>query len=244
MSIDIRLPNITGRTDAEQLAQIRSYLYQFAGQLQWALNTIESGGTGSNGTILQQIGSASEKNDDPVSNFNQLKGLIIKSADIINAYYEKIDEMLKLSGHYVAQSEFGTFSQQTSAKVNANSTNIETLFSNIQKITDTIDDLYGSTIGTEAYLKSGLLYYDDNGVPVYGLEIGQTNTVDDVKIFNKFARFTADRLSFYDANDTEVAYVSDYKLVITNAEIKGTLKIGGFILDTSNGLALRWEGRN
>lgn len=244
MSIDIRLPNITGRTDSEQLAQIRSYLYQFAGQLQWALNTIESGGTGSNGTILQQIGSASEKNDDPVSNFNQLKGLIIKSADIINAYYEKIDEMLKLSGHYVAQSEFGTFSQQTSAKVNANSTNIETLFSNIQKITDTIDDLYGSTIGTEAYLKSGLLYYDDNGVPVYGLEIGQTNTVDDVETFNKFARFTADRLSFYDANDTEVAYVSDYKLVITNAEIKGTLKIGGFILDTSNGLALRWEGRN
>lgn len=244
MSIDIRLPNITGRTDSEQLAQIRSYLYQFAGQLQWALNTIESGGTGSNGTILQQIGSASEKNDDPVSNFNQLKGLIIKSADIINAYYEKIDEMLKLSGHYVAQSEFGTFSQQTSAKVNANSTNIETLFSNIQKITDTIDDLYGSTIGTEAYLKSGLLYYDDNGVPVYGLEIGQTNTVDDVETFNKFARFTADRLSFYDADDTEVAYVSDYKLVITNAEIKGTLKIGGFILDTSNGLALRWEGRN
>lgn len=244
MSIDIRLPNITGRTDSEQLAQIRSYLYQFAGQLQWALNTIESGNTGSNGTILQQIGSASEKKDDPVSNFNQLKGLIIKSADIINAYYEKINEMLKLSGHYVAQSEFGTFSQQTSATVNANSTNIETLFSNIQKITDTIDGLYGSTIGTEAYLKSGLLYYDDNGVPVYGLEIGQTNTVDDVKTFNKFARFTADRLSFYDANDTEVAYVSDYKLVITNAEIKGTLKIGGFILDTSNGLALRWEGRN
>lgn len=242
MSINIRLPNINGRTDSEQLSQIRSYLYQFAGQLQWALSTIESGGT--TGAVVQQTGSASVKKEDPVSNFNQMKGLIIKSADIVNAYYEKIDNLMKLSGDYVAQSEFGEYSQKTTALVNANSTEIEQLFTNLQEISETVDGLYDSTIETQAYLKSGLLYYDDNGAPVYGLEIGQTNTIGDEEVFNKFARVTADRMSFYDANGTEVAYVSDYKLFITNAEVTGTLKLGGFEVDTSEGIAFKWVGRS
>lgn len=240
MSIDVRLPNINGRTDTEQLAQIKSYLYQFAEQIQWAFNTVQSGsGTGvvpkTTGT-----GKASAK-EDPVSNFNQLKGLIIKSADIVTAYYEKIDELLKLSGDYTASSAFGDFQELTNQTISANSTSIEQLFTNLEQITDTVDGLYDSVISAKAYLKSGRLYYADNGAPVYGLEIGQTNEIDSVEVFNKFARFTADRLSFYDANDIEVAYVSDYRLVITNAWIKGNLKIGpGFEFDTSNGLALRW----
>ena len=240
MSIDVRLPNINGRTDTEQLAQIRSYLYQFAEQIQWALNTIESGNSTGAAPKATGTGKASAK-EDPVSNFNQLKGLIIKSADIVTAYYERISELLKLSGYYTASSDFGEFSEKTNQTLEANSTNIEQLFTNLQQITDTVDGLYDSVISAKAYLKSGLLYYADNGAPVYGLEIGQTNEIDSVEVFNKFARFTADRLSFYDANDIEVAYVSDYRLVITNAWIKGSLKIGPcFEFDTSNGLALRW----
>ena len=242
MSIDIRLPNINGKTDSEQLAQIRSYLYQFAGQLQWALSTIEAG-SGSNVVLQKGSSSTTAQEESAISNFNQIKNLIIKSADIINAYYEKIDNMLKLNGEYVAQSDFGVYSEMTSQIINANSSSIEQLFTNLQEISDTVDSLYDSTIATNAYLKTGLLEYDANGVPVYGLEIGQTNAVDGVKIFDKFTRFTADRLSFYDSNDVEVAYISDYKLVITNAEIKGTLKLGGCELDTSNGIALKWVGR-
>ena len=37
----IRLPNITGLTEKEQLAQIKSYLFQLAGQLQFELTSIE-----------------------------------------------------------------------------------------------------------------------------------------------------------------------------------------------------------
>ena len=67
---------------------------------------------------------------------------------------------------------------------------------------------------------------------------------DGVETFNKFARFTADRLAFYDATyqDEPVAYISNYMLVITNAWVKGNLELGidnHFVLDTSNGLALR-----
>ena len=62
-------------------------------------------------------------------------------------------------------------------------------------------------------------------------------------VFSKFARFSADRLSFYDRNNTEVAYISDYTLYITNAEITGNLYIlKRFRLFYGNGLAFQWIG--
>lgn len=38
---NIRYPNITGKTEAEQLAQIKSFLIQLVDQLNWALSVIE-----------------------------------------------------------------------------------------------------------------------------------------------------------------------------------------------------------
>ena len=48
--IDIRLPKITGKTEKEQLLQIKSYLYQLAEQLQVAFNGMEI--TSSNGSAM------------------------------------------------------------------------------------------------------------------------------------------------------------------------------------------------
>ena len=46
MSINLRLPNITDPTADGKIRQIQSYLYQTIEQLNWALNTLESGGAG------------------------------------------------------------------------------------------------------------------------------------------------------------------------------------------------------
>lgn len=46
--MNIRFPNITGATEAEQIAQIKSYLHQLAEQLNWALSVLESGQEGEN----------------------------------------------------------------------------------------------------------------------------------------------------------------------------------------------------
>ncbi len=245
MSVDIRLPNITGKTEKEQISQMRSYLYQFAEQLQWALKTIETGG--SSNVIVQNKDSSSSApaKTSPVATFNSLKSLIIKSADIINAYYDEINT--RLEGVFVAQSDFGIYAEQTSADIQANSSAIEQNYWNLQQIVSDIE-VRVNEIEANAYIRSGLLGYyeegDNEGAPFYGIEVGQTISQDGVQTFNKFARFTSDRLSFYDANEVEVAYISDYKLVITNVEIKGGLKLGGFVLDVTNGMALRWEGRS
>ena len=241
MGMDIRLPNINASTEEGQLMQIKSYLYQFAEQLKYAISTLEAGGTTSGEADRQEISAPPAETATPGSTFNSIKSLIIKSADIVNAYYEEINR--RLDGEYVAQSEFGTYSEQTSQTISENSTAIEQVFNNIQQITSSLEEVKHTLIEVNAYMKSGLLAYDDNGVPIYGLEVGQRNTVDGEEVFNKYARFTSNRLSFYDQNDTEVAYMSDYKFYITNGEITGTLKLGAFLIDTRTGFKLKYKGR-
>ena len=242
MSIDLRFPNITATTPEAQLSQMRSFLHQTIQQLNWAFKTIETS-TVSNSSVnatKSASGGKSAEEKTPTQTFNDIKSLIIKSADIVNAYYQEING--RLEGEYVAKSSYGEYTQKTSQDIKATSEDIKTIYTNIQEITSDLNEVVNSTIATSAYLKSGLLYYDDNGAPAYGLEIGQTNTIDGNETFDKFARFTSDRLSFYDQNDTEVAFISDFKLFITNAEISGSLILGKYKLDTSNGLAFKWVG--
>jgi gas vesicle protein len=323
MSGNIRLPNITGKTVEEQAQQMKSYLTQLAGELNWALDNIAGGSSVSSantpyrsantgaGTAVQQ------KSEELLKNFNDLKGLIIKSADIVNAYYEEINT--RLEGLYVAQSEYGTFVEQTTSVLTQNSTDISQNYSNLQvvisdtkdtlntsiadaktdlqgniedvekdlsknisdtksdlttninntkdaldknivdakealdksikdtekKLQDEIDSVTAILIDVQAYIKSGLLYYEDGtGIPIYGVEVGQTNVVNGQEIFNQYARFTADRLSFFDQNGVEVAYISDRKLFISNVEITVSFKLGGF-MDTvmaNKSVVTKWVG--
>lgn len=117
--------------------------------------------------------------------------------------------------------------------------------SDLKDIQSAIDNIVYTLVEVNASIKSGLLYYDENEIPIYGLEIGQRNIIDGVEVFNKFARFTSDRLSFYDQNGIEVAYISDRKLYINNVEITISLKMGGLVSEVmSNGdIVEKWVGR-
>lgn len=238
--VDFRLPSITG-SETEQLSQIRSFLYQFIPQLQWAMSQLNT--TAGSAYVVKKENKAAEQKESFNAEvaFGALKPLIIKSADIVQAYYEEISS--RIVGSYVAESDFGAFVEKTEQEIVQSSTDIERIFSDMQGILTDLEALNFTLAEVNAHIKSGLIYYDDEGIPVYGLEIGQRNTIDGEEVFNKFARFTSDRLSFYDQNDTEVAYISDYKLYITNAEVTGTLKLGGFLVDTSKGLTIKWVGR-
>ena len=184
--------------------------------------------------------SAAGEGRTPEATFNSIKSLIIKSADIVNAYYEEVTR--RLEGDYEAISSFGTYKEETSQTITENSKGITQLFDNYQEISGTVNGLYDAKIETSAYIHHGLLDYKENGAPIYGVEVGKTDEVNGVETFNKFARFTANRLEFYDAGNPEepVAYISDYKLFITNAEITGTLTLGRYTIDTTDGLAFKW----
>lgn len=241
MSFNFRVPNLTATTPEGKLSQMHSFLYQTVEQLNWALNTIESGSAAGGAYVGTTSAGGNSGSNDSTAKFNDIKALIIKSADIVNAYYEKIKG--RLSGEYVAQSDFGTFTELTEQQIEANSTAIEQFYTNLQEIITDIDSLEHTLIETNAYINSGLLNYDEAGVPVYGLEIGQRTEIDGVETFNKYARFTSEKLSFYDSNDNEVAYISDKKLYITRVEVTGSFTLGGFV-DTvlpDRSVVTRWK---
>lgn len=236
MSIQIKTPNITAGNDRERLQQIQSYLYQMAQQLQWAFDTLEKGGSGLSATSAIVGAVSNGQSVAPKVDFAGIKELIIKSADIVNAYSAQISK--RLEGQYVAQSDFGTYSEKTAQDIRANSTSINQLFSNYQTIAE-------AQLSTNAYIKTGLLgYHTETSQPIYGLEIGQQDNQMGQTYFKKFARFTSDKLSFYDSNDTEVAYVSDYRLYITNVSITGALFLmDEFEVSKGNGaIDFRWLG--
>ncbi len=218
---------ITDPQPSEPIAQIQSYLYQLVDDLNYALNTIEMQASGAreNTTSAAATGGSEEKKAQ--TSFNAIKSLIIKSADIVDAYYEEINK--RLEGLYVAQSDYGTFVEQTTQDIKATSTGISQLYTNLQQIITDIEGLEHTLIEVNAHINSGILYYDESGIPVYGLEIGQRSEIDGEEVFNKYARFTSDKLSFFDSNGNEVAYISDKKLYITHVEITGSLTLGGFV---------------
>lgn len=229
--IDLRYPNITGANANEQMAQMRNYLHQLVDQLQFAMNTIESNKSTSSVVISAPRGAGNaEAPKSPTLDgevaFNALKPFIIKSAEIVEAYYEEINS--KLSSEYVAQSEFGTFTEKNEQAISQTSTEITQILSNIQQITTDITNVNFKLAEASGYIVTGIIDEDADGLPVYGVEINQTNKKDGEVSYSKFARFTSDRLSFYDSNGYEAAYISDKQLVIPKAEIKSTYKIGSF----------------
>ena len=133
MGLDLRLPNITASTEKEQLVQIKSYLYQLAQQLQWAMNTMDV--SSPTKTVVQHTSQSvvmQAKEEDAETTSNPLKPLIIKSAEIVDAYYEEIERQLQ--GLYVASSDFGTYTEETNLKISENSKDISQYYEDMQKI--------------------------------------------------------------------------------------------------------------
>lgn len=223
-----RLPSVTATTEAGKLQQIQSYMYQLVEQLNVALADIDGGSTGKQTAVANQPGISPTAGAEVAAQatFGSIKSLIIKSADIVNAYYDAINK--RLEGLYVAESDFGTYAEQTTQQIEANSTAVKQFYTNLQTVISDIN-LKISQIDVSAYINSGLLDYDDDGAPVYGLEVGQRTEIDGKEVFNRYARFTASKLSFFDSNSIEVAYISDKKLYISHVEITGSFTMGGFI---------------
>lgn len=251
MSIDIRLPNITAPTTEGQMAQMQSYMHQLVEQLNWALNTVSNAQSGDASNIVIEKQDKDISPEEAEDTFNSIKALIIKSADIVRAYEQTM--RTTYNGEYVAVSDFGTYMEKTNKTVEENSKYTNEIYTNVQTITNESGDGRLDTLESEvkeanAYIKRGLLDYDENGKAIVGIEIGET--AED-GAFIKCARFRGNRLSFYDVNSTEVAYIGaeDMGKDDTNclyirgrAIFQSEVLFNGYKADTTDGLAFTWVG--
>lgn len=205
-AVNFRPPQLTGGTEAEQLRQIQKYLYALWEQLQYAFDGVQTP-AGS-----QNAAPAPAAPVTPQAVNAGLKALILKSAQVTQVLEQRVAQ--RLEGKYVAQSQFGTFRQETSQQLTANSRGLTQQFENVQQLTSAVAELDSGLRAVSATIRTGEL-----ADGVYGVEIGQQEGENGIIRFRRYARLTADRLSFYDSNQVEVAYISDRKLHVTAAQV-------------------------
>lgn len=251
MSINLELPNITAQTADAQMAQMRSYLYQMVQQLHWAFDTVETNSGNQIATIIKEQKQI-QSTMSAAAQFDAIKDLIIKSADIVEAYYDQIEKMLDLNSKYVAISDFGTFREETSMQLGASHDAIQQNISRMETLTDLVDGISDKYRSQQSYIRYGTVgtTLDDTGLArdtAPGIEIGDYIVLDDgtVQHTNKrFARFTAYGLELFgdSKNAPPVAYIKQNKLYIANAEVTGSFKLGGYIISATDGLSFDWVG--
>lgn len=132
-----RKPFITAQDLPGQLVQLKSYLNQLVDELN-ARNAVS--GTGTKQTVLDGGTAATTSK---AASFDEMKSLIIKSAEVVTAIGNAVTKQLE--GQYVAQSEYGTFTQNTAASFAASDKQIAALLESMERITENAEAAEGRT---------------------------------------------------------------------------------------------------
>lgn len=236
----------------QQVMQQYAYLFQMAQQLNLALEQLEQAESGT----VRAAGAASgcgaaggTKLAAADRQYQKLRSMIVKTADQVRHTREELTA--RLQEEYVAVSDFGSYVASLSAYLEANPeavTQYYSFFSDLKADVEAVDAAFHHyKVDTEGYIRTGIVSYD-GAVPVYGVAVGQDlvcREVDGEQVVeqNNFrAVFTATRLSFWQ-DATEVAYVSNNRLYITNITVLGGIAIGDWSVEAAeSGLAFRWIG--
>lgn len=221
-SLTLAYPSIAGKTTQEQLESMRRYLCSVTEQLNLADWSAKATLTEISQAIDADSLSEAEKKTT-LSGYGALKALIIKTADFAAANSETWST--KLSGSYVAISDFGKYLEKTQLTIEGNSVGIKQLYDYTAGVNNQF------SVNSKQYIKTGLLYYKD-AVPVYGVGVGNIETtvtdggervIDRTK--NELVTVTPDRIGFWQ-DGKEVAYLSEKKLHFPS----GTLEAAGAVL--------------
>ena len=207
-SLTLAYPSIAGKTTQEQLESMRRYLCSVTEQLNLADWSAQATLREISQAIDADSLSEAEKKTT-LSGYAALKSLIIKTADFAAANSETWST--KLSGSYVAISDFGKYLEKTQLTIEGNSVGIRQLYDYTAGVNNQF------SVNSQQYIKTGLLYYNDI-TPVYGVGVGNIETtvtdggetiVDQTK--NELLTVTPDKISFWQ-DGKEVAYLSEKKL--------------------------------
>lgn len=252
MGIKVETPPALRGQPENQIREISSYLYRLSEMLNIALNNLNQNNFSS---ATASTGKASPGQEvDTVVSYNELRGLISNTAQIVNVEIEKL--RTELEQQYVAISDdWGTFQENISSTIEATAESIVESYnydSTLQTLQEEAAGFSAYKISTEGYIRRGFIERDENNVPVVGIAIGQgltstTVTVDGVEYQQidstaSCAFYTATKVSFR-INGQEVAYISNRKLHIGDVEITGSVVLGSkWMISPANGLTIKWIG--
>lgn len=255
MGIKVETPPALRGQPENQIREINSYLFRLSEMLNVALNNL----TENNFSSAVEISGSKAKRVqgqeiDLVTSYNELRGLINNTAQIVNVEIKRLQT--ELEQQYVAMSDdWGTFQENISSTIEATAESVVQSYnydSELQSLHEQASGFSAYKISTEGYIRQGFVDKDENNVPIVGIAIGQglkstavtINGIEYQQIDStaSCAFYTATKVSFR-INGQEVAYVSNRKLYIGDVEITGSVVLGSkWMISTNNGLTIKWIG--
>lgn len=261
-SIVFNPPPTFSNNPREMAEQFRAYLFQLNRDLNIALEQIN--GDQESNVAPEQGGhaAADAKPTDFANEARKLKALIIKTAHTIE---KQMDEWTAVfEGSYLAKSDFGTYLEKNKLTIEVTATEVVNRFqydsliqaaeAKIYELEHQVEALEQEKAGleaykveTEQYTKSGLLYYDDSNVPIYGYAVGEVlsrvivNGEETVRRENLLATFSAGQLNFWQ-NGKIIAYYANSKLYVTTGEFLDSIIIGDWAITGKGNFELDYAG--
>lgn len=233
--INLTPPSATGG-QAEQVRNLYSYLYQLTDHLNAAFVALDVGGSNASGASASAAGASGGMSSDQARQYNELKALIIKTGTVTKEYADKL--VASLDSVYIAQSEWGTYEEQIHQDIEATASGIVESY-NFQSQIDALDDY---RIEASGYILRGIIGYDENNVPIFGIAIGQDLKTTEVTIdgvtykqvdmTKNLATYTADGITFW-LNGVAVARLNQQELSITRAVITDKITLGDWEIATN-----------
>lgn len=251
-------PPILRGTEAAQMAQIRSYLYQLVRDLNQSLSNLsaENFSADSEAKTVLSGGLSKEQQKTLQDGLGNLKSLIIKTANEVNKTVETLET--ELQSKYVASSDFGTYQEEVRTQLQATAEQLNLALSYYAELSDSLggvsEDFDSYVIEVQGYIRQGIIGYED-AVPVVGIAIGRDLKVtggtaevdgknyDIIDTSSNMSIWTPEKLSFY-VNGAEIAYFSNGALYVGTVVVNTKLVIGQnkWQIDHSRGFALKWIG--
>lgn len=237
---------------------VYDYLYRVTEQLNLALTNLGTENFAADSAARQVLagGMSAEQQKTMEEGLGNLKSLIIKTADAVQAEIEVLETSLE--SKYVAVSDFGAYQEDIAARLTATAASIEQAISYYAALSDALggvsDEFKAYTVEVAGYIRQGIIGYED-AVPVIGIAIGRDLTVtgaqetvdgttyDVIDTSSNMSIWTPDKLAFY-INGTEAAYFSNGALYVGTVIVQTKLVLGQnkWQIDHENGFAVKWIG--
>ena len=238
-------PSLKGDERA-QLEQMYRYLYKMSEQLNTALAVTDK----EYQIVVQKRSGSAPGSDSPITpqldaQYRELRSLIIKTADIVN---QQMDKTIKqLNGKFEAiSSEWGTFEQNIERKIVETAEATIDSFDYSEKIhgieKTVLDGVTSYAIESLGYIKRGIIGFDDENFPIYGIAVGTElkektvekdgKTYQQIDTTKRIATYTSDAITFW-RNDVAIARFSGDELYVTRAEITQQIRLGDWFFSVA-----------
>ena len=250
IQFDLQMPPTLMGTEAEQLVQMHRYLYRLHEQLTQALAS-ENIAVQDLATQQAKAVKAAEVDEELTGQYNRAKALIIKTAGEVRHEMDSI--VAELDEKYLAVSEWGTYREQISQEIEATAESVVQSFNYDAKIESVGTDFENYRIESRGYIQSGIIGFDDDGYPIYGVAIGRDlanktvtmggETYETIDMDRNLATYTSDRITFWQ-NGVAVAYISNNEMVISKIKILTGFQVGEgkWEISHSRGFTIKWVG--